>query len=93
MRADPGSHATAARIEREFPLRVVMYGACTRQYWAYPQFDVPAGTIVHSGSPDELARQMLAAELAARRPGSLPFPGAGGGRTQAARQPPHRRQP
>jgi hypothetical protein len=67
MRADPGNHATAARIERDFPLWVVMYGAYTRQYWAYPQFRAPAGTILHSGNPDELARQMLAAELAARK--------------------------
>jgi hypothetical protein len=42
-------------------------GRYTRHYWAYqPAIQSARETFLHSGSPDELASQMLASEPAAR---------------------------
>jgi hypothetical protein len=48
----------AARIEEVFPEWFVMWGAYSRQFWAYPLFDAPAGTIVHAASASDLAAMM-----------------------------------
>lgn len=48
----------AERLAGAFPRWLVMYGAWSRQYWGYPRFRVPRGTIVHSASPGDLAAQI-----------------------------------
>jgi hypothetical protein len=55
---DPGQRELAARIERAFPRWLVMWGAYSRQFWAYPCFRVPRGTIAHAARPDDLAVMM-----------------------------------
>jgi hypothetical protein len=60
---DERRRETAARIGLDFPRRLVMWGTYSRQYWAYPLFDAPAGTIVHSADPDEVARKMHAMQM------------------------------
>lgn len=61
--ADEGRRGTAARIGHDFPQWLVMWGMYSRQYWAYPLFDAPRGTIVHSADPDETARKMRAIQI------------------------------
>lgn len=54
-----------AAIEKAFPGWLVMWGPYSRQFWGYPLFRAPAGTIASAGSPSELAGQMRAIERAA----------------------------
>lgn len=56
----------AVRLAEVFPRWVVMWGAWTRQFWAFPCFGVPRGTIAHSPDPSELAGRMRAVERSAR---------------------------
>lgn len=49
---------TAALIERDFPQWLVMWGPYSREFWAYPLFNAPRGTIAHSPNPNELASDM-----------------------------------
>lgn len=65
--ASPDDHwgaRMAARIRQVFPGWYIMWGAYSRELWAYPMFGVPAGTIVHSADPNDLAEMMRAAERA-----------------------------
>lgn len=55
---DPDQRELAARIERDFPRWLVMWGAYSRQFWAYPCFRVPRGTIAHAAGPNDLAGMM-----------------------------------
>jgi len=48
----------AERIMEVFPHWLVMWGAYSRQFWAYPLFDVPAGTIVRAADASTLAGMM-----------------------------------
>jgi hypothetical protein len=48
----------AAQLGKAFPNWLVMWGAWSRQYWGYPRFRVPRGTIVCSAGPADLAAQM-----------------------------------
>jgi hypothetical protein len=50
-------------VNRENPLWLVMYGAGSRRYWAFPAFNVPSGTILESADLDELVTQMRETEL------------------------------
>jgi hypothetical protein len=61
---DPAERRTAARIAQHSPQWVVIWGTATRQYWAFPMFQVPAGTIAHHGDPAMLTRQMLQIQTA-----------------------------
>lgn len=62
MRAiyDPDKREQATRIERAFPHWLVMWGAYSRQFWAFPRFRVPRGTIAHAASAGDLAGMMRA---------------------------------
>jgi hypothetical protein len=62
---DPGQRKQAARIERAFPHWLVMRGAYSRKFWAYPRFRVPWGTIAHATSPNDLAGMMRAIQQSA----------------------------
>lgn len=55
----------AARIRQAFPCWYIMWGKYSRELWAYPMFRVPAGTIVHSADPNDLAGMMRAVERSA----------------------------
>lgn len=47
-----------ARLGEDFPRWLVLWGAWSRQFWAYPRFRAPRGTILHSQGPADLAAQM-----------------------------------
>jgi hypothetical protein len=55
---DPDQRRVAARIAQHSPQWVVIWGTATREFWAFPVFQVPAGTIAHHGAPAALTRQM-----------------------------------
>lgn len=63
---DRNKRQQATRIERVFPHWIVMWGAYTRQFWAYPCFSAPRGTIVHAASPDDLVGMMRAIQRSAQ---------------------------
>jgi hypothetical protein len=67
---DPDQRELAARIERFFPRWMVMWGAYSRQFWAYPRFRVPRGTIAHAAKPDDLACMMREIQRSAAMAGA-----------------------
>jgi hypothetical protein len=62
---DPDLREQAARIERAFPRWFVIWGTHSRQFWAFPCFRVPRGTIAHAARPDDLAGMMREIQHAA----------------------------
>jgi hypothetical protein len=60
---DSPQFETAASIDHDNPLWLVMWGVASRCYWAYPKFNVPKGTILSAFNPDELLSQMRQVEL------------------------------
>jgi hypothetical protein len=63
---DPAQRAAAAAIQRDHPNWVIMYGAHSRMFYAFPLFRAPPGAIIAAPSPADLLTAMRAAELAAR---------------------------
>ena len=57
---DPGQRELAVRIERAFPRWLVIWGAYSRQFWAFPRVGVPRGTIAHAASADDLTGMIRA---------------------------------
>src|SRR5260370_37851932 len=55
---DQAQREQAARIGEVFPHWLVMWGAHSREYWAYPRFGAPKGTMAHSADPSDLAATM-----------------------------------
>ncbi|HEY4851038.1 MAG TPA: hypothetical protein VII22_09580 [Streptosporangiaceae bacterium] len=55
---DPDQRRAAARIAQHNPQWVVIWGTATREFWAFPMFQVPAGTIARHGDSAVLTRQM-----------------------------------
>ncbi len=70
-----------ARLAEVFPRWFVMWGPWSQQFWAFPCFDVPRGTIARSPDPSELAGRMRAVERFAMDGCGWP----GGGRPGDAR--------
>jgi hypothetical protein len=62
---DHEQHRQVTRLGAVFPRWLIMWGAYSRQFWAYPRFDAPRGTIAHAADPGDLAAKMRAIELAA----------------------------
>jgi hypothetical protein len=62
---DPGHHQEAARLQRAHPAWLVLYGAYSRKFWAFPTFATPPGTIVTAATPTDLAILMRQAEITA----------------------------
>jgi len=60
----------AAQVERDHPRWMIVWGSYSREFWAYPKFNVPPGTILHSGDPNVVAVQMRQVELQHGRAGS-----------------------
>lgn len=63
---DVPQRKTAARLNQAHPNWHVMWGVHSRRLWAFPLFDVPPGTIVSAGTPDDLVAQMRQVEMIAR---------------------------
>lgn len=61
---DQDERRQAARIGEVFPHWLIMWGAWSREYWAYPRFRAPRGTIVHAADPGDLAAQIRAVQSA-----------------------------
>ena len=55
---DPDQRRAAALIARHSPQWVVIGGTATREFWAFPVFQVSAGTVAHQGEPGALTSQM-----------------------------------
>jgi hypothetical protein len=55
---DDSMAAIAGRIVEVFPHWLVMWGAYTREFWAYPCFRAPKGAVLHARDPNDLAGMM-----------------------------------
>jgi muconolactone delta-isomerase len=74
---ESASRETARRIEKANRRWLVMWGVFSREYWAYPLFSAPSGTIMHAADAEMLVARMREVELASmsrmaaasRRPG------------------------
>jgi hypothetical protein len=62
---DEQFYETARKIEKEHPHWMIVWGLFSRQYWAFPLFDVPPGTIVHAADPVMLVAAIEEVELTA----------------------------
>ncbi len=74
---DRHERALAARIARERPGWVVLWGVFSRRYWAFPTDPaIPCGTILSAPYPRELLAAIGQAELAAApgQPSRIPLP-------------------
>ena len=63
---DEHEQRTAARIDRDHPRWLILWGAHTRPFWAFPRFQVPAGTVIAAPDTAGLITCMQHAEFAAR---------------------------
>jgi hypothetical protein len=63
----PAKRQMAARIQRDYPHWLVMWSAYYAEYWAYPCFRVPRGTVLHAAEPNELVRGMRTVQISAAR--------------------------
>jgi hypothetical protein len=61
---DRDQRRLAARIGEAFPHWLVMWGAYSRQFWAFPRFRAPRGTIAHAADPGDLAAHMREVQAA-----------------------------
>ncbi len=72
---------TAQQIQRDHPRWMVVYGAYTREYVAFPLFPAPAGTILASHYPPALIEHIRATDHYATShpapPGPAPAHGPG----------------
>lgn len=53
----------AGQIQQQHPHWLVMYGPHSRKIWAYPAFNVPAGTYFGGEDPSRLESRMSETEL------------------------------
>jgi len=89
-RDEDACRMAAARLQREHPNWLVIWGCYTRSYVAFPLFAAPRGTILTAAAPDEMAARMRRQERSAGvrvpRP-SLPPDQAGAGSRDAPGRP------
>ncbi|HUY46405.1 MAG TPA: hypothetical protein VMV92_11845 [Streptosporangiaceae bacterium] len=64
-RYDEHEHRTAARLTRDNPRWLILWGTWTRLYWAFACFHVLPGTILTAAAPGDLITGIRRAELAA----------------------------
>lgn len=50
--------AVATWLMKVFPAWLVLWGSYSREFWAFPCFDVPPGTLLHAGNANDLAGMM-----------------------------------
>jgi hypothetical protein len=65
--ADQRQREAAGQLARRHPYWLVMYGPHSRRFWAYPVFNVPAGTYVGAEDPAELESRMRVIEMTCLR--------------------------
>jgi hypothetical protein len=56
----------AARLEEDNPSWIVLFGVYTREFVAFPRFDVPSGTVLVARYPAALPPRMRTVEAMAR---------------------------
>jgi len=69
----------AARIERTYPGWLVMWSPYFREFYGFPCFMVPQGTVLRYREPDELVAEMLTVQKAAAQAARVVAGAAGGG--------------
>lgn len=69
----------ATRIERQYPAWLVMWSLYYREYYAYPCFTVPSGTVLHYADPSQLVAEMFTVQQAAAQASRVAAASAGGG--------------
>jgi hypothetical protein len=74
-----GRRETATRIERQYPAWLVMWSPYYLEYYAYPRFYVPQGTVLHNSDPGQLAAEMRTVQKAAAQASRVAAASAGGG--------------
>jgi len=65
----------ARRLEADNPRWIVLFGDYSRQFVAFPRFDVPTGTVLSALYPDALPPRMRRIEAKARPAASGPRAG------------------
>lgn len=68
----------AARIERQHPGWVLVWSPYFREFYAFPCFMVPQGTVLHYREPDQLVAEMLTVQKAAAQAARAVAGSAGG---------------
>ena len=58
----------AQRLEHENPSWIVLYGAYSKQFVAFPRFTAPRGTIVATGDPAALPSRLRRVEQQVGQP-------------------------
>jgi hypothetical protein len=61
-----GMQGIVARLEADNPSWIVLFGAYTREFVAFPRFDVPGGAVITARHPDALPPRMRTLEAMAR---------------------------
>lgn len=69
----------AARIERKYPGWLVMWSLYCREFFAFPCFSVPQGTVLHYPDPGQLVAEMFSVQKAAAQASRVVAGSAGGG--------------
>lgn len=69
----------AERIERQYSGWLVMWSPYNREFYAFPCFSVPKGTILHHPDPGQLVAEMLSVQKAAAQASRVVAGSAGGG--------------
>jgi len=79
----PGPHEVVARIQREYPGWFVMWSRYYQEFYAFPCFSVPKGTVLHHADPRQLVVQMFSVHKAAVQASRVAVGAAGGGMWRA----------
>jgi hypothetical protein len=58
LRPGDSGKAVAGRLMGVFPAWFVSWGPYSREFWAFPCFDVPPGTYLHARGANDLAGMM-----------------------------------
>ena len=74
-----GPREMATRIERQYSAWLVMWSLYYREFYAYPCFTVPNGTVLHYADPARLVAEMFTVQQAAAQASRVAAASAGGG--------------
>jgi hypothetical protein len=75
----PGPREVVARIQRKYPGWLVMWSLYYREFYAFPCFTVPQGTVLHYADPSQLVVEMFSVQKAAAQASRVTAGSAGGG--------------
>jgi hypothetical protein len=79
----PDAREMAARIEQRYAGWLVLWSLYYREFYAYPCFTVPKGTILHYPDPAQLVAEMFSVQKAAAQVSRVVAASAGGGMWKA----------